>query len=336
MKAVIAKDASGTLAVVERPDPVPGPGEVVIDVAASAVNRADLLQALGRHPPPDGAGDVLGLEAAGVVVEVGDGVAEPTVGQRVMALLAAGGYAERVSVPAGQTMRVPPELTLWQAAAIPEAFVTAWRALVHLAPTREGDWVLVHAAASGVGLAAIQIARELGARVLGTVRSQSKLAQIERLGAAGVLAGEEGFRNEVLARTEGHGVDVVVDLIGASSWPDTIGCLSEGARLALVGLLGGARVELDLGRVMALQASIAGGTLRSRPPGEKASLVRGFAGWGLPRLGDGRLHPVVAHTLPLSAVQEAHALVASNAPAGKVVLITPGSQGASPPEWRPL
>jgi putative PIG3 family NAD(P)H quinone oxidoreductase len=320
MKAVIADNVSGALSIVERPDPVPAPGEVVVDVAATAVNRADLLQARGRYPPPRGAGDVLGLEAAGVVAKLGPGVKNRQVGERVMALLSAGGYAERLSVPVGQTMLVPPELGLVEAAAIPEAFVTAWRALVHLAPTSEGEWVLVHAAAGGVGIAALQLAREFGARPIGTVRSEGKLALVSDLGAIGVLVGPDGFGGEVRALTGGHGVDVVVDLVGGDYWPETIACMAEGARVALVGQLGGSRVETDLGRIMRLQARITGGTLRSRGPDEKASLVEEFAGWGLPKIANGRLRTILARSFPLADAQAAHAYVASNAPAGKVVL----------------
>ncbi len=322
MKAVVVEDGSGALQLVERPVPAAADGEIVIAVSATAVNRADLLQAAGRYPPPHGATDVLGLECAGVVSAVGRGVHEHRVGDPVMALLAGGGYAEATAVPAAHVMPVPPSMSLHDAAAVPEAFLTAWRALVHLAPVAPGERVLIHAAASGVGVGAIQIARELGAEVIGTVRSAGKAGLVDELGAHPLVVGADGFAGDVERLTAGAGVDVVVDLVGAAYWQDTVACLAEGARVALVGLLGGARTEVDLSALMRLQAQVAGGTLRSRGSKEKADLVQEFTRWGLPRLGDGRMRPIVAATLPLSAVQESHELVARNAPAGKVVLTT--------------
>jgi putative PIG3 family NAD(P)H quinone oxidoreductase len=321
MRGVVARHPGGAevLELVELPDPEPGPGEVRLRVMASAVNRADILQREGRYPPPPGAGVVLGLEAAGIVDAVGPGVSGWAVGDRVMALLSGGGYAERVAVPAGQLMRIPPNLDWITAAAVPEAFLTAWQALGRQTPAGADDWVLVNAAASGVGTAALQIARELGALTIATTRTSDKAERLEAF-ADHVLVVGGGFADQVTELTDGHGADVVIDFVGAAYWAETVRSLATDGRIALIGLLGGARTEVDLGALLAKRATLVASTLRARGVTQKRELVASFAAWGLPRLADGRLRPVVHDFLPLVRVADAHREVESNSSIGKVVL----------------
>src|SRR3954447_8326958 len=250
----------------EVPDPVCGPGEVLVDVVAAAVNRADLLQRQGRYPPPPGASEVLGLECSGVVSEVGEGVTGWSVGDEVCALLAGGGYAERVAVPVGQLLPRPAGVELATAAALPEVVCTVWSNVFMLAGLRAGEVFLVHGGGSGIGTMAVQLAVRAGARVATTAGSAAKLAFCRELGAE-ILVNyrEEDFVEVVQGATGGHGADVVLDIMGAKYLARNVDVLATGGRLVGIGMQGGTKAELDLGALMRKRASIAATTLRSRP-----------------------------------------------------------------------
>lgn len=324
MRAVIAEGRGGpeVLRVTSQPTPVPGAGEVLVRVAASAVNRADLMQARGHYPPPPGVTDILGLEFAGEIVGGAPDENASDIGRRVMGIVAGGGNAEYVVLPRNHLLDVPDAMGWAEAAATPEAFLTAFQSIVRLGGARAGDTVLVHAAASGVGSAGVQVAREAGARVLATSRHADRLTTAEGHGATGIVVSEGVFADRVRELTEGIGVDVILDLVGAAYWADNVRSLARRGRLVLTGMVGGSRTDLDLGPLYAAHATVIATTLRPRPADEKAALVAEFADWGLPRLADGRLTPIVDRVVPLDDVADAHRALAENAPVGKIVLTT--------------
>ena len=310
------------LAWTEVPDPTPGPGEVLIDIHATAVNRPDLLQRAGHYPPPPGAPPYPGLECAGVVATNGPEVAGLARGDEVCALLAGGGYAERVAVPAGQVLPVPRGIPLTDAAALPEVACTVWSNVVELAGLRQGETLLVHGGGSGIGTFAIQLGAALGARVLTTARP-AKHEVLKELGAAVTIDYTTAdFVVEVRAATDGRGADVILDIMGAPYLAGNVAALATEGRLAIIGLQGGRRAELDLGALLATRGTLFATTLRARPAADKARIVRGVHHDVWPLLESGAVRPVIDRRLPLAQAAQAHRIVESSAHIGKVLLVT--------------
>jgi putative PIG3 family NAD(P)H quinone oxidoreductase len=305
----------------ELPTPVPGPGEVLVTVTASAVNRADLLQRQGFYPPPPGASDVLGLECSGTVAALGPDVAGWSVGEECVALLAGGGYAEQVAVPVGQLMRVPAGVDLLSAAALPEVACTVWSNVVMLAGLRAGETLLVHGGAGGIGTFAIQAARALGARVAVTAGSAEKLERCRELGAEILVSyRDEDFVESVREATGGHGADVILDNMGAKYLARNVDLLATGGRLVVIGLQGGTRAELDLGTLLGKRASVSATTLRSRPLEEKAAICAAVVEQAWPLVESGAIRPVVDRVLPMRDAELAHRAVEAGEHVGKVLL----------------
>ncbi|MCZ2825684.1 MULTISPECIES: NAD(P)H-quinone oxidoreductase [unclassified Modestobacter] len=327
MRAVTLSQPGGpeVLGWGEVPDPVCGPSEVLVDVAATAVNRADTLQRQGHYPAPPGASEVLGLECSGVISEVGAEVTGWSVGDEVCALLSGGGYAERVAVPAGQLLPRPAGVELATAAALPEVVCTVWSNVFMLAGLRAGDVFLVHGGSSGIGTMAIQLAARAGARVAATAGSAEKLAFCRELGAE-ILVNhrEQDFVEVVREATDGHGADVVLDIIGAKYLARNLDLLATGGRLVGIGMQGGTKAEIDLGKLMRKRGSVHATTLRSRPatgPGGKAEIVAAVRHDVWPDVERGVVRPIVDRRLPMSRAGEAHALLESSAHIGKVLLL---------------
>ncbi len=299
----------------------PGPGEVRVKVAAAGLNRADLMQRAGKYPAPPGVvPDVPGLEYAGEVEAVGAGVRGVTEGDRVMGLVGGGAMAEALVVHHRELMPVPEGMALTHAASIPEAFATAWDALAQ-ADARLGDVVLVHAAASGVGTAATQLARAMGARVIGTGRSAAKLARCAEWGLDEVVLAVDGrFADGVLARTAGAGATVVIDLVGGAYVEESLRCAAPRARVMLLATAGGGTATLPLGLALSKRVTLKGTVMRSRALEEKIALARGFAAAVLPGFASGALRPVVDAVLPMAEVREAHQRMERDETVGKIVL----------------
>src|SRR5919206_4927622 len=331
MRAVTVREPGGpeVLGWGEVPDPVCRPGGVVIDVAATAVNRADLLQRQGHYPPPPGASEILGLECSGVVSEVGDGVTDWSAGDEVCALLSGGGYAERVAVPAGQVLPKPAGVELATAAALPEVTCTVWSNVFLLAGLTRGERFLVHGGSSGIGTMAIQLAARAGARVFTTAGTAAKLDVCRELGAdVGINYREEDFVERVQEETGGAGVDVVLDNMGAKYLARNVDALAVGGRLVSIGMQGGTKAELDLGKLMSKRASVHATTLRARPatgPGGKSEIVAAVRRDVWPDVERGVVRPVVDRRLPMSRAADAHALVEASEHIGKVLLVPDGS-----------
>ena len=322
--AVTIPEPGGPDALVwaQVPDPVAGPGELIIDVAASAVNRADLLQRAGLYPPPPGAPPYPGLECSGRVAELGAGVTGFAVGDEVCALLSGGGYAERVAVPAGQVLPAPAGVDLVEAAGLPEVACTVWSNVTGVGRLRSGETLLVHGGGSGIGTFAIQYGVALGATVLATARA-TKHEALKGLGARRLIDyTTEDFVEVVLQVTEGHGADVILDIQGGPYLGRNVTALATGGRLVVIGLQGGRRAELDLGHLMTKRASVAANTLRARPAAEKAAIVAGVRAEVWPLVEAGRIRPVIDRRIPLYRAAEAHTLVGTNEHVGKVLLTT--------------
>lgn len=328
MRAVApwSPEARERVALVEWPDPEPGPGEVLLEVHATALNRADLLQVAGHYPPPPGESPVPGLEAAGVVVAVGPGVDGWRPGDRAAALLAGGGHAERVAAPAGQLLPVPPNLGFVEAAALPEAAVTAWTNLVVEGELAAGEWVLISGATSGVGTFAVQLARELGGRPIAAGRDPERLARLAGLGAEARVILDEKLPDTVRAATGGAGARLALDLVGGRWLPPMLAALAPGGRCILVGLVAGRRADLDLGLLLQRRLELRGSVLRPRPRAEKAALVAAFLAFARERLADGRLRPVVADVYPFERIAAAYEDLAAGGRPGKLVVeVLPGT-----------
>lgn len=323
MRAVTQTSPGGpeTLVVTELPDPVPGPGEVLIEVAATAVNRADLLQRQGFYPPPPGASDVIGLECSGTVAAVGEGVTAWAVGDQVCALLAGGGYASLVVVPEGQVMPVPEGVDLVTAAALPEVACTVWSNVFMVAALRPDEVFLVHGGAGGIGTFAIQLASRLGARVFTTAGSEDKLARCRELGAEVAISyRDQDFVEVVREATDGHGADVVLDNMGAKYLGRNVDVLATEGRLVIIGMQGGSKAELNIGQLLSKRGAVIATTLRARPTEGKARICASVVEHVWPLVADGSIEPVVSAVLPLDDVAEAHRLIEGGDNVGKVLL----------------
>ncbi|MGW4357485.1 NAD(P)H-quinone oxidoreductase [Streptomyces californicus] len=324
MHAITISEPGGPEALVwaDVPDPVPGDGEVLVEVVAGAVNRADVLQRQGFYNPPAGASPYPGLECAGRILALGPGVTGWAVGDEVCALLAGGGYAEKVAVPAGQLLPVPKGIGLVEAAALPEVACTVWSNVFMIAHLRPGETFLVHGGSSGIGTMAIQLAKAVGARVAVTAGSPEKLARCAELGADILINyREQDFVEEVRENTAG--ADVILDLIGAKYLDRNVRALAVNGRLAIIGLQGGAKGELNLGALLTKRAAVTATSLRGRPLGEKAAIVAAVREHVWPLIEEGVVRPVVDRTLPMAEAAEAHRVLESSGHVGKVLLAAP-------------
>lgn len=303
----------------ELPDPVPGPGEVLVAVKAAGLNRADLMQLRGNYPPPPGESEVPGLECAGEVVALGDGAGEWAPGQRVMALVAGGGQGSLAAVPAGQLMALPDALSFAEGAAIPEAGLTAWTNLVAEGGLRDGETVLISGANGGVGSFAVQLAAALGARVLAAGRDLGRLEPLRELGADELLLLDDDLPARAREATGGRGADLALDLVAGEHLPRMLGALAPRGRLILVGLTAGHRAEIDLSVVLRHRLRLVGSVLRPRPRPEKAALVAAFADFALPRLAAGELRAVIDRVFPFERAVEAYAALEEGGVNGKII-----------------
>jgi putative PIG3 family NAD(P)H quinone oxidoreductase len=323
MHAVVISEPGGpeVLQWTEVPDPRPGPGEVLVEVAAAGVNRADLMQRQGFYPPPPGAPPYPGLECSGTVAALGDGVTGWRVGEQVCALLSGGGYAEQVAVPAEQLLPVPKSSTLVEAAAFPETACTVYSNVFLTAGLTAGETLLVHGGGSGIGTMAIQLAKQAGARVAVTAGSQEKLDVCRALGAdVTINYREEDFVASLMAATDGHGADVILDIIGAAYLARNIAALAPDGRIANIGMQQGRRAELDFGALMAKRGAISSTSLRARPKEQKASIVAAVTEHVWPVVGAGLIRPVIDTELPMHQAAQAHRIMADSAHTGKILL----------------
>jgi putative PIG3 family NAD(P)H quinone oxidoreductase len=326
VKAVLVAEAGGpdVFSIGEVAAPEPAAGEVLLDVAATAVNRADLLQRAGHYPPPPGASEILGLECSGRIAALGSAVTGWQVGDEVCALLAGGGYAEQVCVPAVLLMRVPAGLDLVSAAALPEVACTVWSMVFDRAPAAEllpGESFLVHGGSSGIGTMAIQLAAAQGSRVFATAGTEEKLAACRKLGAdVAINYRDADFTAVVKEQTGGAGVDVVLDIVGAKYLPANLDALAVGGRIVVIGLQGGVTGSLNMGLLMHKRATVFAAGLRARPVEQKAAIVAGVEAHVWPLIEAGRVRPVVHQVLPLAEAAEAHRIVERSDHIGKLVL----------------
>ncbi|MDN5747578.1 MAG: NAD(P)H-quinone oxidoreductase [Pseudonocardia sp.] len=310
----------------EVPDPVAGPGEVLLDVAASAVNRADLMQRQGRYPPPPGASEIIGLECSGRIAALGEGVDGWRVGDEVCALLAGGGYAQQVAVPAAQLLPVPPGVDLVTAGGLPEVACTVWSNIVMAGRLSAGETLLVQGGSSGIGTHAIQVAAALGARVAATAGAPDRLERCRELGADIVIDYHDDIAAELKNATDGHGADVILDNMGAKGLARNLDALAPDGRLVIIGLQGGAKAELDIGALLRKRGSVTAMGLRGRPvegPHGKGAVVAEVTANVWPMIGDGRVRPIVHGTVPMAEAAAAHRTLEGGGVVGKLLLTTP-------------
>ena len=317
---VISVSETDDLLWTEAADLVPSPAEILIDVKATAINRADLMQRKGLYPPPPGAPETMGLECAGIVMAVGRDVTHHQVGDRVCALLAGGGYAEQAVVDQGSALKIPDNLDFEQAAAIPEVFATAWLNLFIEAALQPGERVVLHAGASGVGTAAIQLCHAFGSESFVTAGSASKIEACLKLGAKGGHNRRDGGFIDALRALWPQGADVILDPVGASYLAENLEALTLNGRLVLIGLMGGSRSEIDLAKLMMKRLRVVGSTLRARPLEEKASIMAELSQYVWPKISQGEIVPIIQQVFPIQSASAAHELMASDVTIGKVVL----------------
>jgi putative PIG3 family NAD(P)H quinone oxidoreductase len=310
----------------EVPDPVAGPGEVLLDVAASGVNRADLMQRQGFYPPPPGASEIIGMECSGHIAALGDGVTGWQVGDAVCALMSGGAYAERVAVPAAQLLPLPDGVELVTAAGIPEVACTVWSNMVLVGRLKAGETFLVQGGTSGIGTHAIQVAKALGARVAATAGAPDRLERCRELGADIVIDYHDDIAAELAKATDGHGADVILDNMGAKGLAGNVDALAMDGRLVIIGMQGGTKGELNIAKLLGKRASITAMGLRGRPvdgPKGKGAIVAAVREHVWPMIADGRVRPIVHTVLPMSDAAAAHALFDSGGVIGKVILAVP-------------
>lgn len=333
MRAILAPESPGALSITRITTPTPGPGEVLITVAAAGVNRADLLQAAGHYPPPPGASNILGLEVSGTITALGAGVTSLHLGDQVVALTDSGGYASSVAVPIELVLPLPSSMDLVEGAGLMEAACTVWSNLFDVARLRDNETILIHGGSGGIGSFAIQVAKVSGAKVIATARTAGRAERCHNLGADHVLAygdysaadGTNSFAEclpELIGElTEGHGADVILDVLGAAALGANVASLATGGRLVVIGMQQGVRAELNLGALLTKRASVHGTTLRARPLAEKARIINAVYENLWPMIDQGELAPVIHAELPLAQAQEAHDLLKTGEVFGKLVLI---------------
>ncbi|MBN9101473.1 MULTISPECIES: NAD(P)H-quinone oxidoreductase [unclassified Pseudonocardia] len=325
MHAITVSEPGGpdVLQWTEVPDPVAKAGEVVLDVVASAVNRADIMQRQGHYPPPPGASDIIGLECSGRIAALGEGVTGWKVGDEVCALLAGGGYAEKVAVPAAQLLPIPDGVDIVTAAGLPEVACTVWSNIVGAGRLSDGETFLIQGGSSGIGTHAIQVAKALGARVAATAGAPDRLERCRELGADIVIDYHDDIPAELKKATDGHGADVILDNMGAKGLAANLDSLAMDGRLLIIGFQGGVKAEINLGALMAKRASVTSMGLRARPvegPNGKAVVVAGVREQVWPMIADGRVRPITHGTVPMRDAAQAHALFDEGGVIGKVLL----------------
>lgn len=330
MYAITVPEPGGPAAMqwTQVPDPVPGPGEVLLDVTASAVNRADLLQRQGNYPPPPGASAIIGLECSGRIAALGEGVTGWSVGEEVCALLAGGGYAERVVVPAAQLLPIPGGVDLVTAGGLPEVACTVWSNIVQAGRLAAGETFLIQGGSSGIGSHAIQVAKALGARVAATAGSPERLQLCRELGADIVIDYHDDIAARLKEATDGHGADVILDNMGAKGLAANLAALAPDGRLLVIGFQGGTRAEVDLSALLRKRASITAMGLRGRPvdgPHGKGGIVAGVREQVWPMIADGRVRPIVHATVPLPDAAAAHRMLEAGGVVGKILLTAPNN-----------